>query len=240
MVDGEKQYDQVDENGIEIFHTVEGPPDQSPEHAEFPINKRLGTAFLNVRCCARSLSSSHSLPSHSLRAPSHSPSHLPSHSPSHWLRPHSLRAPTAARWQVDDCFKAVKSMIEHMPGMFGPNALEPWERFKREHPRKLADVPNGALPQWQLPPLLIADAPLPKPLFEQLKEYKETIQYTNPTSKTIYTNHKSRGQVGVDANLVNERIPEPVRKGEILFVDNDGVDNVTLNSNQVSPDAQTM
>ena len=54
MVDGEKQYDQVCENGIESFDTPQGPPDKVPPHAEFPLNKRLGTPFLNVRCCARS------------------------------------------------------------------------------------------------------------------------------------------------------------------------------------------
>mmetsp|Transcript_12125 Transcript_12125/g.31819 ORF Transcript_12125/g.31819 Transcript_12125/m.31819 type:complete len:706 (+) Transcript_12125:1194-3311(+) len=178
MVDGEKQYDQVCENGIEIFHTPQGPPDKVPPHAEFPLNKRLGTPFLNV----------------------------------------------------DEVFAAAKSMIEHMPAMFGLNALEPWQRFQREHPRKLADVPDAARPAWQLPPTLIADAPLPKPLFEQLKEYNETIQYTNPTSKTIYTNHKSRGNL-VAANLANEKIPDPVRKGEMLFVKAEQGDE-TFESNQ--------
>ena len=129
-------------------------------------------------------------------------------------------------------FAAAKSMIEHMPAMFGLNALEPWQRFQREHPRKLADVPDAARPALQLPPTLIADAPLPKPLFEQLKEYNETIQYTNPTSKTIYTNHKSRGNL-VAANLANEKIPDPVRKGEMLFVKAEQGDE-TFESNQVT------
>eukprot|EP00966_Prymnesium_polylepis_P193708 4489947-Prymnesium_polylepis.1 len=81
-------------------------------------------------------------------------------------------------------------------------------------------------------PTLIADAPLPKPLFEQLKEFNETIQYTNPTSKTIYTNRKSRGNL-VAANLANEKIPEPVRKSEVLFVEAEQGDE-TFESNQVT------
>ena len=59
-VDGEKHYDIIDPNGIEIFSSRDGPATEMPQHAEFPINKTTKLPFLDVSLDARA----HTHPNH--------------------------------------------------------------------------------------------------------------------------------------------------------------------------------
>jgi hypothetical protein len=100
-VNGERHYDIVCEDGIEIFHSATGPSG-APPLAEFPINKSTQLPYLDV----------------------------------------------------DTCYNAVANMVKQLPEMFGTDGLEPWDKFKAEHPRKCVRF-------WSLVPLPSTHSPLP-------------------------------------------------------------------------------
>jgi hypothetical protein len=77
---------------------------------------------------------------------------------------------------------------------------------------RLTDIKGDDHPTWQSPSLQNAEVVLPKSIHDTMKEFAETIAYTNPTSGTTL------GKASIKANKVAEKIPAPVMKDDFLFV----------------------
>ena len=75
---------------------------------------------------------------------------------------------------------AIREIHSKSPAMTGTSFLPPWEQLLSTYPTTLDMVPQEMRPAWQMPPLQGPAIEMPKHISEKLKEFNETIHYTNP------------------------------------------------------------
>jgi urea transporter len=87
--------------------------------------------------------------------------------------------------------KAIREIYAKIPTLTGSAFVPAWERLLSSYPTTLDAIPQESLPEWQMPALQGATMEMPKHISEKLKEFNETIHYTNPIAGVCVV-HRAR------------------------------------------------
>jgi len=122
---------------------------------------------------------------------------------------------------VKDCMMAIREIHSKIPAMTGTSFLPPWEQLLSTYPTTLDMVPQEMRPAWQMPPLQGPAIEMPKHISEKLKEFNETIHYTNPIAGQILRN--AQVQTNLDEQQ-QDALAQKVEVGDKVLIQPDWTD----------------